>query len=270
MVVDSKDVNAIFQSQYWAPLPSMESRCNLTNGKRQCGRVDVNQDGKVNQLDVTSVVMSARLGTKVPCGGVYATSFSCGSTRRAPLTPAIDVSFDSVVYFADDGLIGSTSSLNTRRGLHLMSAATPLSFRIFLVEVENLHVHTRQQELEVHDLKEFKRICEGRRSPFWKSRNPRRLDSRGSSLRSWSAVRDRYWCGRYCYRCGAGGNRIQASKKKLKPLAQVRILATCYAEAGGHSTCTCAQARRPAELRLVVAIFLLRLLAIPCLHCPTQ
>merc|ERR1711991_670187 len=70
-----------------------------------CGRVDVNQDGKVDQLDSTSITQSAYLGTNVTCGGIYAMAFSCGSNRQAPLTPAIAISLDSVTYFSDDGLI---------------------------------------------------------------------------------------------------------------------------------------------------------------------
>merc|ERR1712065_22286 len=70
-----------------------------------CGRADVNQDGKVDQLDSTSITQSAYLGTNVTCGGIYAMAFSCGSNQQAPLTPAIGISLDSVTYFSDDGLI---------------------------------------------------------------------------------------------------------------------------------------------------------------------
>merc|ERR1711991_417876 len=70
-----------------------------------CGRVDVNRDGKVDQLDSTSISQSAWLGTNVSCGGIYATNFACGSERKAPILPAMGISFDTMTYFSDDGLI---------------------------------------------------------------------------------------------------------------------------------------------------------------------
>merc|ERR1711991_270012 len=51
------------------------------------------------------ITQSAILGTNVTCGGIYATAFSCGSTRQAPLTPAVSISLDTITYFSDDGLI---------------------------------------------------------------------------------------------------------------------------------------------------------------------
>merc|ERR1712065_68981 len=73
-------------------------------GTGPCGRVDVNRDGRVNQLDATSLTQSAQLGQNVSCGGIYATDFSCGSTRSAPITPAMGISLDSITYFESAGI----------------------------------------------------------------------------------------------------------------------------------------------------------------------
>jgi len=100
-MIDSIDVMLVEKSPYFNINPFGESKCP----EQGCGRVDVNQDGKVDQLDSTSITQSAYLGTNVTCGGIYAMAFSCGSSRKAPLTPAIGISLDSVTYFSDDGLI---------------------------------------------------------------------------------------------------------------------------------------------------------------------
>jgi len=76
----------------------------------------------VNTLDSTSITQSAILGTNVSCGGVYATDFSCGSTRRAPLLRAVGISLDGITYFSDDGLIVEgrllTHNYQISRGMH--------------------------------------------------------------------------------------------------------------------------------------------------------
>lgn len=107
-VVNQTDIDLIkLNNPLYSIDASAPSKCNLVMGRRTCGPTDVNLDGSVNELDATTITQSALLGTKVPCGGVYATAFSCGSTRRAPLTPAVDVSLDSIVWFNDDGVDGS-------------------------------------------------------------------------------------------------------------------------------------------------------------------
>merc|ERR1712065_70160 len=68
-------------------------------GTAGCGRADVNRDGSVNPLDETSILQSAPFGTSVTCGAVYATDFSCGSTRRYTLNP--------VFYRNDDGTLAT-------------------------------------------------------------------------------------------------------------------------------------------------------------------
>lgn len=105
-VVDTLDVMAVENSLLFNPDPNAATKC-----VGPCGPLDVNEDGKVNPLDVTSIQQSAALGTKVSCGGVYATAFSCGSSRKAPLTPALGISLDTINYYNDDGLVGATAPL---------------------------------------------------------------------------------------------------------------------------------------------------------------
>jgi hypothetical protein len=91
-----------------------------------CGGLDVNNDGVVDQNDVASVILSGTTllgeGTPVPCGvimtnscslffkltniyqAISATDFSCGSSRAAPLTAAVDVSIDNIYLVNDWGL----------------------------------------------------------------------------------------------------------------------------------------------------------------------
>ena len=104
--INETDTLLIALSPYYSlnPAVSAPSLCPIASPE-SCGRVDVNRDGRVNQLDITSVLQSATLGTAVPCGGVYASEFSCGSSRKAPLVPAIGISLDNIQYFSDDGLM---------------------------------------------------------------------------------------------------------------------------------------------------------------------
>jgi hypothetical protein len=117
LVVNATDDWLVQDSPYYNFLFSNTSTCPLVNGHHSCGRADVNNDGFVNQLDQTAIMQSANLATggqPLPCGGVYASAFSCGSTRSAPLTPAIDISLDSIVYFDNDGQYGSETPLRKR------------------------------------------------------------------------------------------------------------------------------------------------------------
>ena len=108
-VIDLADTLLISRSPFYSldPAASVPSLCPVATPE-SCGRVDVNRDGKVNQLDITSILQSARLGTPVPCGGVYASQFSCGSSRSAPLVPAVGISLDNIQYFSDDGLLAGS------------------------------------------------------------------------------------------------------------------------------------------------------------------
>lgn len=44
-----------------------------------------------------------------------ATAWSCGSTRRAPLTPAVSISLDTIVYFNDEGQTVASGVPATRK-----------------------------------------------------------------------------------------------------------------------------------------------------------
>ena len=120
LVINQTDYSLVVTSPYYNIILSDESTCPLNaDGQRMCGRADVNFDGFVNQLDTTAISQSADYvqGTNLPCGGVYATAFSCGSTRRAPLTPAVDISLDSIVYFDNDGNFGPATPARKRAAL---------------------------------------------------------------------------------------------------------------------------------------------------------
>jgi hypothetical protein len=110
LVVNVTDQILVNTSVYYNLDPTEDSKCPLVDGKHTCGPADVNQDGKVNILDYNSIEQSLSVvppGVQVPCGGVYATAFSCGSTKETPLTPAVSISLDSIMYFNDNGVVGS-------------------------------------------------------------------------------------------------------------------------------------------------------------------
>jgi hypothetical protein len=115
-VINNTDLTLIYKSTYYNVDPTEESKCPLISDKRVCGPADVNEDGKVNVLDATSVTQSTLLGTNVACGGVYVTAFSCGSTKSTPLTPAADISLDSMFWFNDDGQRGAVKPLTNTFG----------------------------------------------------------------------------------------------------------------------------------------------------------
>jgi hypothetical protein len=140
-VVNATDVNLVQASPYYDIILSDLSKCPAApDGTRMCGRADVNGDGFVNQLDQTSISQSADYmrGVPLPCGGIYATAFSCGSNRAAPLTPAVSISLDSIVYFNNDGEFGSVSPVRKRA-----AAISDLTERV-LVIFDNL-------QSELHD-----------------------------------------------------------------------------------------------------------------------
>jgi len=150
LVIDALDVNIVETSDLYSISPNASSKCTEA---MPCGALDVNRDGKVNQLDSTSITQSARLGTNVSCGGVYATAFSCGSTRRAPITPAVAISFDGLSYFSDDGLLVDplpfqnffppSIGLGKRRGASSVIDSVLVEF-----DRVNAHVRDLQAQLE--------------------------------------------------------------------------------------------------------------------------
>ncbi len=135
-VIDEQDIFLVENSTFYSFDLFSPSLCPIVGNQRICGRADVNFDGLVNQLDSTAISQSAVVtpGTNVSCGGVYATAFSCGSSRAAPLTPAVDISLDSIVYFNNDGEYAPTGTL--KRSL---AAADSSLFRTILVDYEHMH-----------------------------------------------------------------------------------------------------------------------------------
>ena len=99
-IIEQADIDMVESSAEFREL-SEPSGCDPMIG---CGRLDVNGDGKVNSQDSLSISQSASLPTPVPCGGLYAKTFQCGSSAMRPVIPTSDITFDSIVYFNDDGL----------------------------------------------------------------------------------------------------------------------------------------------------------------------
>jgi hypothetical protein len=139
-VVNFTDLSLIYGSTYYSMDPLAASKCPLVGTVNVCGPIDVNMDGKVNQLDATSITQSLYLGSNVTCGGVYATAFSCGSTRSAPLTPAVGISLDSIVWFSDDGLLGRVNPLLNVQSKRFAKRDDSLVYEI-LTQVESLQHH---------------------------------------------------------------------------------------------------------------------------------
>jgi hypothetical protein len=144
-VIDQADIGMVEMSKYYNMDVSLPSKCPLVKDKYDCGAADVNRDGYVNMLDTTAITQSARLGTNVSCGAIYATGFSCGSSRSAPLTPSVDISFDSITYYNNNGEFGVETSLGKR-------AAGPDGSLLsdILVEVEHLNAKVEEKFGAVH------------------------------------------------------------------------------------------------------------------------
>lgn len=162
LYVNSLDTSNITMSPYYNrnPDPFKPSKCPEATPE-SCGRVDVNRDGRVNYLDVTAVVQSAFNGTHVPCGGIYATQFSCGSTRQAPLVPAVLISLDTIMYFSDDGQVTSGMPSMHQYGLRSSSFATVVDN--ILVEFDALqakadHLAERMARTEELDLEQSRAL----------------------------------------------------------------------------------------------------------------
>jgi hypothetical protein len=153
-VINGSDISAVLDSPEYVLSPVGESTCPFVPGslRRDCSRADVNQDGIVNALDITSIQQSAVLGSAVPCGGVYATAFSCGSTRQAPITPAIAISFHGS-YLNDDGILAGVakelpnqfSSRHSSASAELMDTIL-VEFDALKSEVETLKEHDAQSD----------------------------------------------------------------------------------------------------------------------------
>jgi hypothetical protein len=123
LVINATDIFLVDDSPYFSndEVVPVNKSCPYSHTLQRvdCGPADVNLDGRVSSLDSLSITNSAGLGVSnvslpIPCGGVYATAFSCGSTRQAPLVPAVEVSFDSIVYFDNDGVFGAVTPTTKR------------------------------------------------------------------------------------------------------------------------------------------------------------
>ena len=104
-VVDGADFLVLEDAPEWNQVNDPTITCFANTTEPFCNGTDLNQDGRVNLLDTTTIANDFVLGTPVRCGAVYATHFSCGSTRQAPIQPAVSVSLDTIQYFNDDGLL---------------------------------------------------------------------------------------------------------------------------------------------------------------------
>jgi len=136
LVVNQTDYNLVLTSPYYDSVVRNTSKCPVgSDGTMACGRADVNFDGFVNDEDTRAISQSVnyQAGVPIPCGGVYATAFSCGSARSAPQVPAVGISLDSIVYFNNDGQFGVVSSSRKRAALDRKFVET------VLVDFEHLH-----------------------------------------------------------------------------------------------------------------------------------
>lgn len=132
--INQDDVTAIQTDPNWssqlAPAP-----CGAA-----CGPADVNRDGLVNYQDEVSVTQSAFLGQHVPCGGVYATQFACGSSQQWPIIPSYRLSLDSILYLNDDGI-------------SIMGA--PFMHQTRDAEVQSLRRLVEEQGSQIQELKDL-------------------------------------------------------------------------------------------------------------------
>jgi len=166
-IIDNADVEMIQNDPAYILDPDAPSNCT-----GPCGRADVNGDGRVNQLDTTSVTQSAVLGTNVTCGGIYATDFSCGSSRSAPLNPAIQISFDNLQYFEFEGInVPGTPLINelvTKRTAGTFDvvfdklAAVEEKTAVLEQEFKQAEVALRQADVEIKDQMATKKHVESR------------------------------------------------------------------------------------------------------------
>lgn len=160
--IDADDYYAVMNSSFFAVDPSAASRCN-----GPCGRVDVNGDSKVNILDSLAIVNALNPSYQpVPCGGVMATAWSCGSTRKAPLTPAVSISLDSIVYFNDEGLNIASGLTPARKRSSLSGVEDRILQAVEELKEDNKELKAKSSQLEAkvdakdkeHDL-HFERLA---------------------------------------------------------------------------------------------------------------
>ena len=103
-------ISPFFSSDPTNPVPCTLNQDGTTSltPTGYCGSVDCNQDGQVDNSDVTCVQNSC-LNYPVPCGAVNIVTHNCSSM--------ISVSLDSIVYFNDVGTVGATTAYFKKRAL---------------------------------------------------------------------------------------------------------------------------------------------------------
>lgn len=106
-LIDQTDVNLVQTNGQFVNNVNSPSACTGL-GANPCGRVDVNNDGKVNPQDVTVITQSLPRGTALPtgarvqCGVVYLTEVSC---QQSPtyVGDAAQITLDTNLFFNNDG-----------------------------------------------------------------------------------------------------------------------------------------------------------------------
>jgi len=147
-VVNLLDMMTVLTSPYFnIVVDDPVSKCPADLG---CGRVDVNGDGLVNQLDSISITpTSFVMPTNVSCGGIRATHFSCGSTRSNPLNGAFGVSLDTVSYFSDDGLMATGMQMQEATRLRRSARSDPSLMDQVLSEFDRQMEENRRQDEQI-------------------------------------------------------------------------------------------------------------------------
>jgi len=110
-----------------------------------CGRPDVNKDGLVDTLDKVAVQQSA-FGQNVTCGALYATAFSCGSTRANPVAATNGISLDTIEFLNNVGLNPTIARRTSAELTVMFGRLSQLEERTEHLEVsEKTHVKETQE-----------------------------------------------------------------------------------------------------------------------------
>lgn len=126
-ILSLSDIHAVLNS----PSYSTGSFCNVNCIDANGFNVDVNRNGYVDSADINSILQSVHgdlaAGVDVHCGGVYATDFSCGSSRAAPESEMYGISFDSIEYFTSQGIALARRSSSFNDMMALVENVTGIS-----------------------------------------------------------------------------------------------------------------------------------------------
>jgi hypothetical protein len=160
--VDGTDILIVEDAPEWNDnINDPTITCFANTTEPFCNGTDLNQDGRVNLLDTTTITNDFVLGTSVRCGAVYATDFSCGSTRQAPLQPAVSVSLDTIQYFNDDGLLlhagmmpmNRRSNVNSRFVDSILVEFEEMRTELVTLKAADSEIKSELQTLEAADAK---------------------------------------------------------------------------------------------------------------------